>query len=232
MREAIMFLRHHIVEMSLFSSQTTEILQQILLLGIITSWSQMYLKPRWFLISGKAGMWPKSALCIIKGWKWLHSTNILVEILMISFNFIETLRYLWSGSNTKFTFSLRTSLLSVFHTEAHVFVLYLLVSQPSFKSCYKQTAAKVHNSPWKYWSQIYTKTYHELRSINYQLSINLGENLCRLNMFLQLALHVHYLCETQGNATNGWNVGKDISEHLDKKKKNIIKGEKVIFTAS
>lgn len=45
---------------------------------------------------------------------------------------------------------------------------------------------------------IYIQTYHELRSINNQLSINLGENLCRLNMFLQLALHVRYLCETQG----------------------------------
>lgn len=44
-------------------------------------------------------------------------------------------------------------------------------------------------------------------------------------MFLQLALHVRYLCETQGNVTNGRNIGKDISEHLDKKK-NIIKGEK------
>lgn len=50
-------------------------------------------------------------------------------------------------------------------------------------------------------------------------------------MFLQLALHVRYLCETQGNVTNGRNIGKDISEHLDNKKK-IIKGEKVIYTVS
>lgn len=49
---------------------------------------------------------------------------------------------------------------------------------------------------------------YELRSINNQ--INLGENLCRLNMFLQLALHVRYLCETQGNVTNVRNIGKKI----------------------
>lgn len=78
---------------------------------------------------------------------------------------------------------------------------------------------------------IYTQTYHERRLINYQLSINLGENLCRLNMFLQLALHVRYLCETQGNVTNSRNIGKDISEHLDKKKKNH-QGGKVIYTVS
>lgn len=93
------------------------------------------------------------------------------------------------------------------------------------KNCSKQTAAKVHNSPWKYWSHIYTQTYHERRLINYQLSINLGENLCRLNMFLQLALHVRYLCETQGNVTNSRNIGKDISEHLDKKKKKSSRGK-------
>lgn len=45
-------------------------------------------------------------------------------------------------------------------------------------------------------------------------------------MFLQLALHVRYLCETQGNVTNGRNIGKDISEHLDKKKKSL-RGKKL-----
>lgn len=49
-------------------------------------------------------------------------------------------------------------------------------------------------------------------------------------MFLQLALHVRYLCETQGNVTNVRNIGKDISEHLNKKK--YIKREKVIYTVS
>lgn len=50
-------------------------------------------------------------------------------------------------------------------------------------------------------------------------------------MFLQLALDVRYLCETQGNVTNVRNIGKKISEHLNKKKKNI-KREKVIYTVS
>lgn len=50
-------------------------------------------------------------------------------------------------------------------------------------------------------------------------------------MFLQLALHVRYLCETQGNVTNVRNIGKKISEHLNKKKK-YIKREKVIYTVS
>lgn len=51
-------------------------------------------------------------------------------------------------------------------------------------------------------------------------------------MFLQLALHVRYLCETQGNVTNVRNIGKKISEHLNKKKKKNIKREKVIYTVS
>lgn len=50
-------------------------------------------------------------------------------------------------------------------------------------------------------------------------------------MFLQLALHVRYLCETQGNVTNVRNIGKKISEHLNKKK-IYIKREKVIYTVS
>lgn len=51
-------------------------------------------------------------------------------------------------------------------------------------------------------------------------------------MFLQLALHVRYLCETQGNVTNVRNIGKEISEHLNKKIYIYIKREKVIYTVS
>lgn len=65
---------------------------------------------------------------------------------------------------------------------------------------------------------------YELRSINNQLTWE--KNLCRLNMFLQLALHVRYLCETQGNVTNVRNIGKKISEHLNKKK-YISRGKKL-----